>query len=218
MTELLLVIVIVQLGFVLSRLPKKNDSSKESVSDRFEREQKGNAVFVASQLRKLHGCACAFTLWAPGRIFADESPSTQGRGIILDSDDEWVLIECPCPVRLRRAPSAAPVPHSRPSSPSQRSSVKVTQCSSASRAVKEHCVRSLAQPVCRLRRTGEVDIVQHDQLAVECVQYHVGNRTEFEDEASPCLARARIGFRERAHIDERGDKTCFQALVGIFDP
>ena len=68
MTELLLVIVIVQLGFVLSRLPKKNDSSKESVSDRFEREQKGNAVFVASQLRKLHGCACAFTLWAPGRI------------------------------------------------------------------------------------------------------------------------------------------------------
>ena len=62
MTELLLVIVIVQLGFVLSRLPKKNDSSKESVSDRFEREQKGNAVFVASQLRKLHGCACAFTL------------------------------------------------------------------------------------------------------------------------------------------------------------
>ena len=22
----------------------------------------------------------------------------------------------------------------------------------------------------------------------------------------------------RAHIDERGDKTCFQALVGIFDP
>ena len=95
MTELLLVIVIVQLGFVLSRLPKKNDSSKESVSDRFEREQKGNAVFVASQLRKLHGCACAFTLWAPGRIFADESPSTKGRGIVLDSDD------------------AAPVPHSR---------------------------------------------------------------------------------------------------------
>ena len=36
MTELLLVIVIVQLGFVLSRLPKKNDSSKESVSDRFD--------------------------------------------------------------------------------------------------------------------------------------------------------------------------------------
>ena len=53
MTELLLVIVIVQLGFVLSRLPKKNDSSKESVSDRFEREQKGNAVFVASQLRQV---------------------------------------------------------------------------------------------------------------------------------------------------------------------
>ena len=103
MTELLLVIVIVQLGFVLSRLPKKNDSSKESVSDRFEREQKGNAVFVASQLRKLHGCACAFTLWAPGRIFADESPSTQGRGIILDSDDEWELIECPAPFGAKGA-------------------------------------------------------------------------------------------------------------------
>ena len=98
MTELLLVIVIVQLGFVLSRLPKKNDSSKESVSDRFEREQKGNAVFVASQLRKLHGCACA-----SGRIFADESPSTQGRGIILDSDDEWVLIECPAPFGAKGA-------------------------------------------------------------------------------------------------------------------
>ena len=71
MTELLLVIIIVQLGFVLNRLHKKGDSSKESVSDRFEREQKGNAVFVASQLRKLHGCACAFTLWAPGRIFGE---------------------------------------------------------------------------------------------------------------------------------------------------
>ena len=81
MTELLLVIIIVQLGFVLNRLHKKGDSAKESVFDRFEREQKGNAVFVASQLRELHGCACAFTLWAPGRIFADESPSTQGRGI-----------------------------------------------------------------------------------------------------------------------------------------
>ena len=44
MTELLLVIIIVQLGFVLNRLHKKGDSSKESVSDRFEREQKGNAV------------------------------------------------------------------------------------------------------------------------------------------------------------------------------
>ena len=95
MTELLLVIIIVQLGFVLNRLHKKGDSAKESVFDRFEREQKGNAVFVASQLRELHGCACAFTLWAPGRIFADESPSTKGRGIVLDSDDEWVLIECP---------------------------------------------------------------------------------------------------------------------------
>ena len=91
MTELLLVIIIVQLGFVLNRLHKKGDSAKESVFDRFEREQKGNAVFVASQLRELHGCACAFTLWAPGRIFADESPSTKGRGIVL----------------------AAPVPHSR---------------------------------------------------------------------------------------------------------
>ena len=56
-----------------------------------------------SQLRKLHGCACAFTLWAPGRIFADESPSTQGRGIILDSDDEWVLIECPAPFGAKGA-------------------------------------------------------------------------------------------------------------------
>ena len=75
MTELLLVIIIVQLGFVLNRLHKKGDSAKESVFDRFEREQKGNAVFVASQLRELHGCACAFTLWALGRIFADESPT-----------------------------------------------------------------------------------------------------------------------------------------------
>ena len=103
MTELLLVIIIVQLGFVLNRLHKKGDSAKESVFDRFEREQKGNAVFVASQLRELHGCACAFTLWAPGRIFADESPSTQGRGIILDSDDEWVLIECPAPFGAKGA-------------------------------------------------------------------------------------------------------------------
>ena len=104
MTELLLVIIIVQLGFVLSRLPKKGDFTKESVSDRFEREQKGNAVFVASQLRELHGCACAFTLWSPGRIFVEAgSPATQGRGIVLDSDDEWVLIECPAPLGAKGA-------------------------------------------------------------------------------------------------------------------
>lgn len=103
MTELLLVVIIVQLGFVLNRLHKKGDSTKESVSDRFEREQKGNAVFVASQLRELHGCACAFTLWSPGRIFVDESPSTQGRGIVLDSDDEWVLIERPAPFGAKGA-------------------------------------------------------------------------------------------------------------------
>ena len=59
MTELLLVIVIVQLGFVLSRLPKKNDSSKESVSDRFEREQKGERRvrrLPASQVARLRVC------------------------------------------------------------------------------------------------------------------------------------------------------------------
>ena len=106
MTELLLVIVIVQLGFVLSRLPKKNDSSKESVSDRFEREQKGNAVFVASQLRKLHGCACAFTLWAPGRIFADESPSTQGRVSSSTPTTNGCSSSVP-PRSARRAPRSA---------------------------------------------------------------------------------------------------------------
>lgn len=103
MLELLLVIIVVQLGFVLSRLPKKDSSSKESFSERFDREQKGNAVFVAEQLREQHCRACAFTLWAPGRIFADNSPSTEGRGIVLDSDDEWVLIECPAPFGAKGA-------------------------------------------------------------------------------------------------------------------
>ena len=81
MTELLLVIVIVQLGFVLSRLPKKNDSSKESVSDRFEREQKGNAVFVASQLRKLHGRQGAFLLTSLRQrkdAVSSSTPTTNG--------------------------------------------------------------------------------------------------------------------------------------------
>ena len=103
MIELLLVVVIVQLGFVLSRLPKKDSTSKESFSDRFEREQKGNAAFVAEQLRDLHTHACSFILWTPGRIFADNSPSTEGRGIVIDSDDEWVLIECPAPFGAKGA-------------------------------------------------------------------------------------------------------------------
>ena len=104
MIELLLVVVIVQLGFVRSRLPKKNSTSKESFSERFDREQKGNAAFVAEQLRDLHGRACAFTLWLPGRIFSEAgSPSTEGRGIVLDSDDEWVLIECPAPFGAKGA-------------------------------------------------------------------------------------------------------------------
>lgn len=96
--ELLLVVIIVQLGFVLGRLPKKGSSSKESMSGRMEREQKENAVLVTSQLRELHGCACSFTLWMLGLIFAEAgSPTTEGRGIVLDSDDVWVLIECPSP-------------------------------------------------------------------------------------------------------------------------
>lgn len=104
MLELLLVIVIVQLGFVLSRLPKKGASSQESFSDRLDREQKGNAVVVAKQLRNLHGCACTFTLWTLGRIFVEAgSPSMEGRGIVIDSDDEWVLIECPAPFGAKGA-------------------------------------------------------------------------------------------------------------------
>lgn len=103
MTELLLVIIIVQLGFVLNRLHKKGDSAKESVFDRFEREQKGNAV---SSLPSFASCTVARVRSLSGRqgcIFADESPSTQGRGIILDSDDEWVLIECPAPFGAKGA-------------------------------------------------------------------------------------------------------------------
>ena len=104
MTELLLAIVIVQLGFVLSRLPKKNGSSKESATDRLEREQKENARLVATQLRELHGSTCAFTLWAPGRIFVEAGfPATEGLGVVLDSDDEWVLIECPAPLGAKGA-------------------------------------------------------------------------------------------------------------------
>lgn len=104
MIELLLVVIIVQLGFVLSRLLKKGSSSKESFSDRFDREQKGNAAFVAEQLRDLHGQECAFTLWVPGLIFAEAgSPTMGGRGIVIDSDDEWVLIECPAPLGAKGA-------------------------------------------------------------------------------------------------------------------
>lgn len=104
MIELLLVIVIVQLGFVLSRLPKKDAASQDSFTARWEREREDNAARIASQLRELHGRACVFTLWAPGRIFADAGASSaQGNGIVLDSDDEWVLIECPAPFGTKGA-------------------------------------------------------------------------------------------------------------------
>ena len=102
--ELLLVIVIIQLGFVLSRLPKKSAPSEESLSDRYDRERKKNAELVASQLRDLRLRACSFTLWTPGRIFAEAgSPTSQGRGIVLDSDDVWVLIACPAPFGAKGA-------------------------------------------------------------------------------------------------------------------
>jgi len=43
-------------------------------------------------------------LWAPGRIFADAGASSaQGSGIVLDSDDEWALIECPAPFGAKGA-------------------------------------------------------------------------------------------------------------------
>ena len=104
MIELLLFIVIVQLGFVLSRLPKKSASSGESLSDRYDRERAKNAALVASQLRDLRLRACSFTLWEPGRIFAEAgSPTADGRGVVIDSDDEWVLIECPAPFGAKGA-------------------------------------------------------------------------------------------------------------------
>lgn len=89
MTELLLVIIIVQLGFVLNRLHKKGDSAKESVFDRFEREQKGNAVFVApsfasctvARVRSLSGRQGAFLLTSlrQRRAAASSSiPTTNG--------------------------------------------------------------------------------------------------------------------------------------------
>ena len=45
---------------------------------------------------------CVHSLGARAH-FADESPSTKGRGIVLDSDDEWVLIECPAPFGAKGA-------------------------------------------------------------------------------------------------------------------
>lgn len=102
--ELLLIIVIVQLGFVLSRLPKKGDSSKEGAFERMERERKKSSARIASQLAELHGRACSFTLWMSGQIFAEAGlPTTQGCGIVIDSDDTWVMIECPAPMGAKGA-------------------------------------------------------------------------------------------------------------------
>lgn len=104
MIEFLLLVITIQLGFVLSRLPKRGGSSEESLSDRYDRERKKNAALVAAQLRDLRLRACSFTLWGPGRIFAEAgSPSSQGRGIVIDSDDAWVLIECPAPFGAKGA-------------------------------------------------------------------------------------------------------------------
>lgn len=104
MIELLLVIVIVQLGFVLSRLPRKGDSSQESTSERMERERKETSARIASQLGELHGRACSFTLWTAGQIFAEAGfPTTQGCGVVVDSDDAWVMIECPAPTGAKGA-------------------------------------------------------------------------------------------------------------------
>ena len=103
MTELLLVIVIVQLGFVLSRLPRKTIPRKRAYPIASSASRRGTpcssppsfASCTVARVRSLSG--------RQGAIFADESPSTQGRGIILDSDDEWVLIECPAPFGAKGA-------------------------------------------------------------------------------------------------------------------
>ncbi|WP_239442960.1 hypothetical protein [Gordonibacter sp. An230] len=102
--ELLLIVIIVQLGFVLSRLPKGKGASEESFLDHYVRERKKNAELVASQLRELRLRACSFTLWEPGRVFVEAgSPASQGRGVVIDSDDVWVLIECPAPFGAKGA-------------------------------------------------------------------------------------------------------------------
>ena len=82
MTELLLVIIIVQLGFVLNRLHKKGDSAKESVFDRFEREQKGNAVScTVARVRSLSGRQGAFLLTSLRQrkdAVSSSTPTTNG--------------------------------------------------------------------------------------------------------------------------------------------
>lgn len=104
MSELLLIVIIVQLGFVLSRLPRKSKPSEEVFAEQWERERKENAALVASQLRGLRLCPCLFTFWLPASIFSDAgSASMEGRGVVIDSDDEWVLIECPAPLGAKGA-------------------------------------------------------------------------------------------------------------------
>ena len=104
MSELLLIVIIVQLGFVLSRLPRKSKPSEEVFAEQWERERKENAALVASQLRGLRLCPCLFTFWLPASIFSDAgSASMEGRGVVIDSVDEWVLIECSAPFGAKGA-------------------------------------------------------------------------------------------------------------------
>ena len=82
MTELLLVIIIVQLGFVLNRLHKKGDSAKESVFDRFERSSLPSfASCTVARVRSLSGRQGAFLLTSLRQrkdAVSSSTPTTNG--------------------------------------------------------------------------------------------------------------------------------------------
>lgn len=93
MTDFLLLVAVITLFYIAWKIPKDPKRQKE-VEDVASKK----ASMFARQLSTLKGRACEFTMVAMAAAF---DYNMTGKGVIVDSDDEWVLVSC----ETRKGPS-----------------------------------------------------------------------------------------------------------------
>lgn len=86
MTNFLLLVAVVTLFYIAWKIPKDPERQKE-VEDVASKK----ASMFARQLPTLKGKACEFTM---GTMAAAFDYNMTGKGVVVDSDDEWVLVAC----------------------------------------------------------------------------------------------------------------------------
>ena len=85
MMEILLLVIVILLMYWSYRLSKTDLFAKK------EKKMEVKSPVIAELLPTLKGRSCEFIMRVPTAIFGYE----EGKGVVLDVDEEWVLIETP---------------------------------------------------------------------------------------------------------------------------